>query len=305
MSTNPRKLAFCCSVVLLLLVWTSLANARLNVVATLPDVGSLAHEIGKDKIELVVLAKPKDDPHFVEARPIFVPSLRNADVLIQSGADLERAWLPPLLQKAHNVKIDIEKPGYVDASQGISLIETVTTVALGAEAHSNGNPHFIIDPINASAVARHIAKSFAAVDPANAAFYEANSRKFDALINAKVRGWRSILQNLQDKHLAAYHDSWAYFAHRFDVKVDVFLEPKPGTAPTPAHLTEAIQKMKEYHIKAILVEPYQDRRLAEKIARSTEATVVDFSVFPGGIPDTDSYVNLIDQLVKKFASAAK
>ena len=305
MSTYSRKLAFCCSVVPLLLVWTSLANAKLNVVATLPDVGSVAREIGKDKIDLVVLGKPNDDPHFVPARASFVPSLRNADVLIESGADLERAWLPPLLQKAHNVKIDIERPGYVDASQGISLIESVTTVASGAEAHSNGNPHFIIDPINASAVARHIAKSFAAVDPANAAFYDANSRKFDALINAKVRGWRAILQNLQDKHLAAYHDSWAYFAHRFDVKVDVFLEPKPGTAPTPAHLTEAIQKMKEYHIKAILVEPYQDRRLAEKIARSTEATVIDFSVFPGGIPDTDSYVTLIDQLVKKFASAAK
>lgn len=298
-----RRLAF--FIVSLLLIWTLAANAKLNVVATLPDVGSLAREIGKDKIDLVVLGKPNDDPHFIPARSNFVPSLRNADVLIQSGADLERAWLPPLLQRAHNPKIEIEKSGYVDASQGIRLIETLTTVALGAEAHSIGNPHFIIDPINASAVARHIAKSFAAVDPANAAFYDANYRKFDAIIRAKVGGWRSILQDLQDKHLAAYHDSWAYFAHRFNLKIDVFLEPKPGSPPTPAHLTEAIQKMKEYQIKGILVEPYQDRRLAEKIARSNDATVVDFSVFPGGIPDTDSYVNLIDQLVKKFASAVK
>ena len=295
-----------CAVVLLSLFGLSgIAQAKLNVVATFPDVGSLAREIGKDKIDLVVLGKPNDDPHYIPARANFVPSLRNADVLIQSGADLERGWLPPLLQKAHNLKIDVEKPGYVDASQGIRLIETVTTVAMGAEAHPNGNPHFIIDPINASAVARHIAKSFAAVDPANAGFYEANSRKFDAVIRAKVGGWRSILQNLEDKHLAAYHDSWAYFAHRFGVKVDVFLEPKPGSPPTPAHLTEAIQKMKEYNIKGILAEPYQDRRLAEKIARSTDSTVVDYSVFPGGIPDTDSYVSLIDQLVKKFASAVK
>jgi len=293
------------AVIPLLVLCSAAAQAKLHVVATLPDLGSLAREIGKDKIDLVVLGKPNDDPHFVQVSPSFVASLRNADVLIENGAQLEIGWLPSLLQKAHNPKIDIENPGYVDASQGIRLIETVTTVALGAEAHSNGNPHFIIDPINAAAVARHLAKSFGAVDPANAAFYDANYRKFDAVINAKVRGWRAILQDLQDKHLAAYHDSWAYFAHRFDVKIDVFLEPKPGTPPTPAHLTEAIQKMKEYRIRAILVEPYQDRRLAEKIARSTDATVVDFSVFPGGIPDTDSYVNLIDQLVKKFASAVK
>lgn len=282
-----------------------LAQAKLKVVATLPDLGSLAREIGKDKIDLVVLGKPNDDPHYIPMRANFVPSLRNADVLIETGADLEASWLSPLLQKAQNPKVDIGKPGRVDASQGIRLIETVTTVALGSEAHPRGNPHFMVDPMNAARVAQHIAKSFAAADPTNAAFYDANYRKFEAVINAKVRGWRAALQDLQDKHLAAYHDSWPYFAHRFDLKIDVFLEPKPGAPPTPAHLTEVIQKMKENHIKGILVEPYQDRRLAEKIARSNEATVVDFALFPGGIPDTDSYVSLIDQLVKKFASAVK
>jgi zinc/manganese transport system substrate-binding protein len=289
----------------LLLLCPLIAQAKLNVVATFPDLGSLAHEIGKDKIDLVVLGKPNDDPHFVQARPSFVTSLRNADVLVENGAELESGWLPLLLQKAHNPKLAISKPGLVDASQGIRLIETVTTVALGAEAHSQGNPHFIVDPLNAAIIAQHIAKSFSAVDPANAAFYDANYKKFDTVINAKIRGWRAILQDYQDRRVAAYHDSWPYLAHRFSLKIDVFLEPKPGSPPTPLHLTDAIQKMKENHIKAILVEPYQDRRLAEKIARSNDAKVVDFSVFPGGVPGTDSYVSLIDQLVKKFADAVK
>ncbi len=280
-------------------------QAKLKVVATLPDLGSLAREIGKEKIDLVVLGKPNDDPHYIPTRANFVPSLRNADVLIETGADLETSWLSPPLQKAQNPKIDIGKPGRVDASQGIRLIEMVTTVALGSEAHPRGNPHFMVDPVNAARVAQYIAKSFAATDPTNAASYDANYRKFDAVVSAKVRGWRAILQDLQDKHLAAYHDSWPYFARRFDLRIDVFLEPKPGSPPTPAHLTEVIQKMKENHIRGILVEPYQDRRLAEKIARSNDATVIDFSLFPGGIPDTDSYVSLIDQLVKKFAAAVK
>src|SRR5437763_4874584 len=233
MTSKPGKIF--CFVIAFVLAWPVLAKAKLNVVATLPDIASLAREIGKDKIDLVVLGKPNEDPHFIPTRANFVPSLRNADVLIENGADLERAWLASLLQKAQNPKIDIGKPGHVDASQGIRLIETVTTIAFEAEAHSRGNPHFLVDPINAAAAAQHIAKSFAAVDPANAAFYTANSKKFDALINAKVRGWRAILQDLQDKHLAAYHDSWPYFAHRFDLKIDVFLEPKPGAPPTPAH----------------------------------------------------------------------
>jgi zinc/manganese transport system substrate-binding protein len=290
----------------LFLLFPLLADAKLKVVATFPDLGSLAYEIGKDKIDLVVLGKPKEDPHFVEARPNFVTSLRDADILIDNGADLELAWLPPLLQKASNSKIDLGKPGRVQASQGIALLNPTPNVMLVAgDAHARGNPHLMVDPMMAKAIAQNIAKSFKAADASNAAFYDANYRKFEALINAKLQGWRAILQPYQDQRLVAYHDSWRYFARRFGLKIDIFLEASPGIPPAPSHLTEVIQKMKEHHIKAILVEPYQDRRLAEKIARSADATVIDVAEFPGGIPGTDSYVSLVNQVVKRVADAVK
>ncbi|HEY2124309.1 MAG TPA: zinc ABC transporter substrate-binding protein, partial [Chthoniobacterales bacterium] len=109
------------SVISILLLCPLVAQAKLNVVATLPDSGSLAREIGKDKIDLFVLGKPNDDPHFVEPRPVFVAALQNADVLIDDGAGLEDGWLPPLLQKAHNAKLDSGKPGRVQAAQGIRV----------------------------------------------------------------------------------------------------------------------------------------------------------------------------------------
>src|SRR5206468_8335682 len=282
------------------------ASAKLNVVATLPDFGALAREIGGDKINLVVLAKPTEDPHFVDARPSFVVSLRNADVLIDGGAELELGWLPPLLQNARNPKIEIGKPGRVQASQGIRLMNVPTNVTRAAgDVHALGNPHFTVDPIIAKAIAQHIAQSFSAVDAANAGFYDANYKKFEATINAKLQGWGAIMLPFQGQHVAAYHDSWPYFAHRFGLNIDVFLEPKPGIPPSPSHLTEVIGQMKAQQVKAIIVEPYHDRRIAEKVARSTGAKVVEFSQFPGGIPDTDSYVSLIDKLVSKIADALK
>src|SRR6478735_6836697 len=143
------------------------AQAKLNVVATLPDFGSLAREIGGDKINLVVLAKPTEDPHFVDARPSFVVSLRNADVLIDGGAELELGWLPPLLQNARNPKIDVGKPGRVEASQGVRLMNVPTSASRAAgDVHALGNPHFVIDPIIAKTVAQHIAQTFSAVDSA-------------------------------------------------------------------------------------------------------------------------------------------
>src|SRR5438477_7394255 len=282
------------------------AQAKLNVVATLPDFGSLAREIGGDKIDIVVLAKATEDLHFVDARPSFVVSLRNADVLIDGGAELEIGWLPPLLQNARNPKIETGKPGRVVASQGVRLMNVPTTVTRAAgDVHVLGNPHFTTDPIIAKAVAQHIAQAFSALDSANAANYDANSKKFEATINAKLQEWGTALLPFKGQSVVAYHDSWPYFAHRFGINIDLFLEPKPGIPPSPSHLAEVIAQIKAQHIKAIIVEPFHDRKIAERVASATGAKVVDFAQFPGGLPGTDTYVQLIDKLVSNLSVAMK
>ena len=281
-------------------------EAKLNVVTTLPDYGALAREIGGDKVEVTTMAKPTEDPHFVDARPSFVVQLRTADVLIEGGAELEIGWLPPLLQNARNPKIEVGKPGRVVASQGIRLMNVPTNVTRAAgDVHALGNPHFMTDPIIAKAVALHIAQSFSGLDPANAAFYDSNYKKFEATINAKLQEWGAALLPYKGQSVAAYHDSWVYFAHRFALNIDVFLEPKPGIPPSPSHLAEVIEQIKAKKIKAILVEPFHNRKIAEKVASSTGAKVVDFAQYPGALPNTDSYVKLIDVLVNRLAAAMK
>ena len=282
------------------------ADAKIKVVATLPDFASLAREIGGDKVEVSAMAKPTEDPHFVDARPSFVVQLRSADVLIDGGAELEIGWLPPLLQNARNSKIEAGKPGRVQASQGVRLMNVPAEVTRAAgDVHALGNPHFMTDPIIAKTVALHIAQSFAAVDAPNAAFYDANYKKFEATINAKLQEWGTAMLPFKGQSVVAYHDSWVYFAHRFGLNIDIFLEPKPGIPPSPSHLAEVIEKIKAQKIKAIIVEPFHDRKIAEKVASSTGAKVVDFAQYPGALPNTDSYVKLIDTLVSRLAAAMK
>ncbi len=227
-------------------------------------------------------------------------------MLIDGGAELEIGWLPPLLQNARNPKIDIGKPGRVVASQGIRLMNLPTNVTRAAgDVHALGNPHFMTDPIIAKAVAQHIAQSFSAVDAANAAGYEENYKKFEATTNAKLQEWGAAMLPFKGQHVVAYHDSWPYFAHRFGINIDIFLEPKPGIPPSPSHLAEVITQMKAQKIKSIIVEPFQDKKVADKVAGATGAKAVEFAQFPGGIPDTDNYVRLIDALVSRLAAALK
>jgi len=294
-------LSLCCGLALAIS-----AHAKLKVVATLPDLASLAREVGGDKVEVSAMAKPTEDSHFVDARPSFVVQLRDADVLIDGGAELEIGWLPPLLQNARNPKIEVGKPGRVQASQGVRLMNVPTNATRAAgDVHAMGNPHFVVDPIIAKTVALHIAQAFSALDAPNAAAYDANYKKFEATINAKLQEWGTAMLPFKGQNVVAYHDSWVYFAHRFGLNIDTFLEPKPGIPPSPSHLAEVIEKMKAQKIKAIIVEPFHDRKIAEKVASSTGAKVVDFAQYPGALPNTDSYVKLIDVLVNRLAAAMK
>jgi zinc/manganese transport system substrate-binding protein len=289
-----------------LLFGTFSAQAKLNVVATLADYGSLAHEIGGDLVSVNVMAKPTEDPHFVDARPSFVVQLRTADVLIEGGAELEIGWLPPLLQNARNPKIDAGKPGRVVASQGIHLMNVPASASRAAgDVHALGNPHFMTDPIIAKAVAQHIATAFGEIDAVNKAAYEANYRKFEAAINAKLQEWGAAMLPFKGQHIVAYHDSWPYFAHRYGINIDTFLEPKPGIPPSPSHLAEVIAQMKAQKMKAIIVEPFHDRKIAERVASATGAKVVDFAQYPGAFPDTDSYIKLQDLLIARLSAAMK
>ena len=172
------------------------------------------------------------------------------------------------------------------------------------DIHAAGKPHFMMDPANARIVAQHIAASFCKLDPKSCESYQTNLKKFTERLDAKLAEWQKRLEPFKGQRIVSFHNSWPYFAQRFGVKIDLFLEPKPGIPPTPTHVAEVIAKMKEEKIHVIFVEPHLDRKKAESIARSTGATVVDVAQFPGGVKGTESdYIKLMDYLVNSLARA--
>src|SRR5262249_2679560 len=158
--------------------------------------------------------------------------------------------------------------------------------------------------VNARIVAQNITEGFCAADSKSCDFYRANLKKFTDALDAKLVEWQKQLEPYRGQQVVAYHNSWLYFANRFGVKIDLFLEPKPGVRPSPTLLAEVIMKMKEDHVPVILVDPYRNRRTAEAVAAKTGATVVDVTQFPGGVKGTEGgYIPLMDHLVKSVAEA--
>src|SRR5205807_4980828 len=123
----------------------SMAEARkLIVITTLTDLASLTQEVGGDKVDVEALARGYQDPHFVEPKPSFLLKLRNADLLISVGLDLEIGWLPPLITQSGNGKIQPGAPGYLDASQFTEILE----IPQGKLPRAKANVHHLAKPNN-------------------------------------------------------------------------------------------------------------------------------------------------------------
>ncbi len=300
---NSRNLLKAASFALVTIAATgSSAAAQIRVVATTPDLASVAREIGGDKVSVVALAKPTEDPHYVDAKPSHIVTLNRADALIEGGAELELGWLPPLLENSRNSRISAGAPGRIVASDGVKMLEIPTSFDRSkGDVHSLGNPHFMIDPVTVKIVARNIANHLAQVDPKNVATYNGNLSRFNAKLDAKYADWQKQLAPYRGARIVTYHKDFVYFAERFGLNIVDELEPKPGIAPSPAHLAQVIGKMKAGNAKVILVQPFQNRKTAETVARQTGATVLDTPEQPGAASNTNTYFDMMDNLVHTLA----
>ena len=282
------------------------APAQIKVVATTPDLASIAREIGGNKVSVLALAKPTEDPHFVDAKPSHIVTLNRADVLIEGGAELEIGWLPPLLESSRNAKIAAGAPGRVVATSGIRMMEVPTSFDRSkGDVHSLGNPHFLADPANVKIVAQNIAARFSRVDQKSAAEYAANLARFNARLDAKAAEWQRTLAPFRGSKIITYHKDFVYFANRFGLTIVDELEPKPGIAPSPAHLARVIGDMKSQNVKVVLLQPYQNRRTAETVARRTGASVLEMPQQPGAKPSTSTYFGMMDNLVNTLAAGLR
>jgi zinc/manganese transport system substrate-binding protein len=286
------------------LVVTLTATAKLNVVATTPDLGAIAREIGGDKVDVFTLAKPTEDPHFVDAKPSFVVKLNRADALLEGGAELESTWLDPLLQQARNARLATGKPGRIQCNRGITMLEVPAVLDRSkGDEHASGNPHYTTDPANGRIVAATVAEAFSALDARSAETFKANLARFNQRLDAKVSDWKKALAPYAGRRIVSYHNSWPYFAKRFDLRFDLFLEPKPGIPPSPSHLAQVIATMKSENIRIVVCQPHLNHRSAELVASRSGGIVLDFASYPGGKGMPDDYAGWMDSLVQNLARA--
>jgi zinc/manganese transport system substrate-binding protein len=300
------RFALCASVSAAVTVGSATGQAQLNVVTTTTDLYDIAREVGGNLVKATHISEGYEDPHFVQPKPSFILRLRGADVLAYVGLDLEVGWLPLLQDGARNNKIRAGAPGNINVSSVIPVLDANRAVDRSqGDVHPLGNPHYWLDPNNARKIAQLFRDRFSELDAKNAATYAANTTAWEAELTAAEQGWAADLAALKDKPIVAWHTSWRYFAAFTGVRIVGFMEPKPGVPPSPSHLSSLVNTMKQTGAKVIIMEPFYDRKTADKIARETGAQVLVLPPSVGGTKGLDDYIELMKNNIRVVAAGVK
>jgi zinc/manganese transport system substrate-binding protein len=289
----------------LLVVMASVADAGVNVVATVPTLASVAKEIVGENGKVTSLSVHTQDPHFVDARPNLALDLARADLLLLTGLELELGWLPTLLVGSRNSKIQPGSTGYLDCSQHVRLLQIPTAPvdrSMG-DIHPGGNPHYHIDPRAMRSLAPAVAERLAKLDPTNASTYTANAQRFVATLDQKIPQWEAQAASLKGDKVIDFHRSWPYAADWLGFQIVEDIEPKPGIPPTPKHILHVLEVAQTQQVGLILQESWFPSTVSQTVADKSGAKLVVLDAqadFQGG----QSYVQHIDELIATLAGGA-
>jgi ABC-type Zn uptake system ZnuABC Zn-binding protein ZnuA len=280
--------------------------AKIRIVTTLTDLADFTRAVGGDLVEVHSLATGVEDTHGVPMKPSFVPMMNRADLLILVGLDMEHAFLPALLEASKNPRIQVDKPDYVDCSKGIVPRDIPkSTEHYAGDVHPYGNPHYMLDPMLAKTAIENIYNGLVEFAPQYQGEFTRNRDAYLAKLDAKIAEWEKEARPLKGVKFIAYHEEWNYFAARFGMDFFGTIELRPGIDPTPHHIEELIDAMKAEHVPIVVREPQFPEKVPKRIAEQTGATMITLPIMPGGVPNTETYMKMMDYIIHTMVTAVQ
>ncbi len=285
------------------------AARKIRVVGSSTDLIEIAKEIARDRVEVYSPFPGYQEPELwvEEVFPSWAVRASRADMYVRIGLFAD-VWAETLIIDSRNGKIFPGEAGYVDASAGIPVLEIPTEPVdrSRGEIHVQGNPHYLLDPLNAKIVADNILRALIRISPQDAAFFTRNAEDFKRRLDQAMTRWQEMARPLRGRKVAAYHKTWSYLANRFGFQVVGYVEPKPGIEPSPTDIRNLVETMVREKARVIIHAPVYSPRIPNAVAREVERRTgekVRVQMLPahvGGVPEAKNYFALFDYLLGKL-----
>ena len=282
------------------------AESTLKVFACEPEWAALTKELAGDLVSVYSATNALQDPHQVQAKPSLMSAVRNADLMVCTGAELETGWLPVLLRQAGNPKVQTGQAGHFDAADFVRKLEIPTRLdRADGDVHASGNPHIQTDPRNIATVAQALSKRLAEVDPGHASIYQSRLTDFNARWSQALQRWAQAAAPLKGLPIVVQHKGFPYLENWLGLDQVAALEPKPGVEPSSAHLSEVLTQMQRKPAKVIIRGAYNDGRGSQWLSDRTHIPVAVLPFTVGGSDRAKDLFGLFDDTVDQLLKAAK
>jgi len=286
----------------LLLIPTVEARDPIPIVVTIPVLKDLTEQVGGPFVQVKSLLSGYENEHTYSPKPSDLVAVRKAQLLFEVGLGLE-IWVTSLVKNAGSTRLRV-----ITTSQDVPLLhddgDSHDEPHPGGHAgEAGGNPHIWLDPVNVGTMLRHITQALIEIDPAHATEFQANQEAYLQRLGQVQQELMKRTQRLSDRRFIAHHPAWPYLAKRFSLEIVDTIHTPSGTEPSALHLQHLIAKINNQHIRVIASEVQLSQRLPELLSRDTKARVVVLTTMPGGMPGTESYLDMLRYNVLQLVGA--
>jgi len=288
------SIAMTLSVVIVLLVWPATPRAQepINIVVTIPVLKDLAEQVGRSHVQVRSLLNGYENEHTYSPKPTDLVAVRKARLLLEVGIGLE-VWVASLVKNAGSPLLRV-----VTTSQGIPLIHDGTDhdherQAQGTHPSSTGNPHVWMDPDNVAIMVGHITKALIDIDPAHARDYQDNQTAYLRRLDGVKSELFDRVRLLADRRFVAHHPAWPYLAKRFGFVIATTIQLHSGSEPSALHIQSLINKIRNERLKVIASEIQLSQKIPNLLSKESRAEVVILTTLPGGLPGTETYIDML------------
>jgi ABC-type Zn uptake system ZnuABC Zn-binding protein ZnuA len=289
-----------CGLVVAPQLFASSPTEPVKVVVTIPVLKDLVEQVGGPHVKVTSLLSGYENEHTYSPKPSDLVAVRKARLLFEVGIGLE-VWVSSLVKNAGSPSLRV-----ITTSKGIALLRDRPDHGGASHPGGNderGNPHVWLDPENAMTMMRHITEALIQVDQAHAAEYRTNQASYLRKLD-QLRGELSNrLTGLADRRFIAHHPAWPYFARRFGFEIVGTIQPQSGSEPSALQVHGLIEKIKKDRVKVVVSEIQLSQKIPELLAKETGARVVVLTTLTGGLPHTDTYLDMLRYNVLQLANA--
>lgn len=289
-----------------LAAFTLSAHADIKVFACEPEWASLVQALSGDSVRVYTATTALQDPHHIEARPSLIASVRNADLVVCTGAELETGWLPLLLRQSGNAKVQPGQAGYFEASSVVNMLQVPTRLnRADGDVHAAGNPHVQTSPATFAVVAPALAQRLIAIDPQRADQYRQRLADFQTRWQAAMTRWAQMAMPLKGVRMVVQHDGFPYMVQWLGMQQVAVLEPKPGVEPSSGYLSGVLQRLQQQPAQMVVRAAYNPARSSAWLAERAGLPVVVLPYTVGGSERAKDLFGLFDDTLAQLLSALK